>query len=69
MSEVLAAAAQEKVIHVTARKSGYGTSTITGTYSGPVTEADLRERFFDPFFGGRAIRMANGQFSLIVHTD
>ena len=60
--------ADEKVIKVEHARPGYAHTQYAGTYEGPVTVEDLREKFPSPF-GGRLVSLAFGKFVYCRHDD
>lgn len=58
----------EKRIEVTKATPGYAHTRFDGTYTGPVTRADIQEKFRSPF-GGRWGSFGGGSFSYIRHDD
>lgn len=59
----------EKTYTVTLWKSQHGHDVIEGTYTGPVTSADVAAKYYHDWFGGRDAVAADGRFSAIRHTD
>ena len=59
----------EKKIDVTEVIPGYAHTKFRGTYSGPVTRDDIKERFKNPYFGGRWGHFGGGRFEYIRHDD
>lgn len=60
-----------KLVKVVSIERGHAHEHIAGTFTGPVTKADIEELFFDYYFGGRdaVIDVQRGTFSVIKHTD
>ena len=59
----------EKKIEVDVTRPGHAHTLFEGSYSGPVTKADIEAKFKNPYFGGRWNRFSNGRFSYVRHDD
>lgn len=51
------------------RSPGYAHVTISGTYTGPATVDDVKDKFYHDYFGGRDAWCRDGKFGCVVHTD
>lgn len=49
--------------------AGYAHVTINGTYTGPATVEDVKQKFYHSYFGGRDAWCRDGKFGCVVHTD
>ncbi len=56
------------VFTVTRRVPGHAHTRIEGTYTGDATVGDVETEFFT-VFGGRDVRVGNGEFSCVRHDD
>jgi hypothetical protein len=71
MSDAANAVTEAVAFTVTRRIAGYAHEKIEGTYTGTATVEMVKEKFYDPYFGGRDawIDPATKRFGCIVHTD
>ena len=58
-----------KHIEITFRENGHAHTRLSGTCAADVTPDDIRERFFNPYLGGRDVWVRDGKWGCIVHND
>ena len=54
---------------VTQRQEGHANVTVWGTCPADATVAEVEERFYHWYFGGRGAWVKDGQFGCTIHTD